>query len=191
MRNMPVEHSKFLWDIVSYISNLQAVFDFAIGCGIPSHMVRKAIEDNDPSDGDISLEECVVQALTVWWFSTNRPAIWNLRELSCLIQTPENAYGIVCMTNLPDEAFVYIRQEHTHFGLSIKGIQGRIAFPVLAIWYILAKGKHHVIPIIKDVFHDLELEDECAKIIDNFLGVVDRNLRDNRTPNKIQMGTSF
>ena len=32
-----------------------------------------------------------------------------LRELSCLIQTPENAYGLVCMTNLPDETFVYIR----------------------------------------------------------------------------------
>ena len=111
--------------------------------------------------------------------------------MSCLIQTPENAYGIVCITNLPDEAFVYIRQEHTHFGLSIKGIQGRNAFPVLAIWYIRAKGKYHVIPIIKGVVHDLELEDECAKIIDNFLGVVDRNLRDNRTPNKIQMGTNF
>ena len=95
------------------------------------------------------------------------------------------------MTNLPDEAFVYIRQEYTHFGLSIKGIQGRIAFPVLAIWYILSKGKYHVIPIIKDVFHDLELEDECAKIIDKFLGVVDRILRNNRTPNKIQMGTNF
>ena len=251
-----------MWDIVSYISNLQAFFDFAIGCGIPSHMVRKAIEDNDPSDDDISLEECVVQALTVWWLSTNRPAIWKsekirqgfvklhmpgiyaclikrhptsdptppeptpqngpqpgtsgqmstrpekylslesvtfklisteydfLRELSCLIQTSENVYGIVCMTNLPDEDFVYIRQEHTHFGLSVKGIQGRIAFPVLAIWYILAKGKYHVIPVIKDVFHDLELEDECAKIIDKFPGVVDRNLRDNRTPNKIQIGTN-
>ena len=204
-------------------------------------MVRKPIEDNDPSDNDICLEECVVQALTVWWLSTNRPAIWKsekirqgfvklhmpgiyaclikrhptsdptppeptpqngpqpgtsgqmstrpdfFRELSCLIQTSENAYGIVCMTNLPNEDFVYIRQEHTHFGLSIKGIQGRIAFPVLAIWYILAKGKYHVIPVIKDVFHDLEMEDECAKIIDKFPGVVDRNLRDNRTPNKIQM----
>ena len=38
------------------------------------------------------------------------------------------------------------------------------------------------------MFHDLELEDEFAKIIDKFPGVVDRNLRDNRTPNKIQMG---
>ena len=32
-----------------------------------------------------------------------------LRELSYLIQTPENAYGLICMTNLPDETFVYIR----------------------------------------------------------------------------------
>ena len=60
MRTIPVEHSKFIWDIVSYITNLTAFFDFAIGCGIPSHIVRKATEDNDPSDDDISLEECVV-----------------------------------------------------------------------------------------------------------------------------------
>ena len=39
MTTMPVEHSKFMWDIVSYISNVQAFFDFAIGCGIPSHIV--------------------------------------------------------------------------------------------------------------------------------------------------------
>ena len=64
MRCMPMEHSKFVWDIVSYITSLQAFFDFAIGCGIPNHMVRKAIEDNDPRDGDISLDNCVVQALT-------------------------------------------------------------------------------------------------------------------------------
>ena len=32
-----------------------------------------------------------------------------LRELSCLIQTPENAYGISCITNLPGANFVYIR----------------------------------------------------------------------------------
>ena len=182
MRAMPVEHSKFIWDIVSYISNLQAFFDFVIGCGIPSHIVRKAIEDNDLSDDDISLEECVVQALTIWWISSNRPAIWKsekikqgfvglhmpgicaclikrhptldptppeptpqndpqpgtsgqmsprpkrylslesialklisteydfVKELLHLIQTPENAYELVCMTNLPDETFVFIRR---------------------------------------------------------------------------------
>ena len=74
---MPVEHSKFIWDIVSYISKLQAFFDFAMDCGIPNHIVQKAIEDNDPSDEDISLEDCVAQALTVWWLSSNRPAIWK------------------------------------------------------------------------------------------------------------------
>ena len=62
MRCMPMEHTKSVWDIVSYITNLQAFFDFAIGCSIPNHIVRKAIEDNDPSDGDISLDNCVVQA---------------------------------------------------------------------------------------------------------------------------------
>ena len=172
----------------------------------------RAIENNDPSDGDISLEDYVAQALTVWWLSSHKPAILKsdrirqgfvkllmpgihsclikrhptmdpnpprlnnqtgpqpgtsgqmskrpakylsmeyitlclksteydfLRELSNLIQTPENAYGIACITNLPDATFVLIRQEHICFGLLIKEIQGRIAFHVLAIWYILAKG---------------------------------------------------
>ena len=45
-----------------------------------------------------------------------------LRELSMLIRTPENAYGISCITNLPEATFVCIRQEHTHFGLSVKEI---------------------------------------------------------------------
>ena len=56
-----------------------------------------------------------------------------LRELFNLIQTPENAYGIACITNLPDATFVFIRQEHTRFGLPVKEIQGRIAFHVLTI----------------------------------------------------------
>ena len=74
---MPVEHSKFIWDTVSYISNLQAFFDFALGCGIPSNIVQKTIEDNDPSDDDISLDDCVAQTLTVWWLSSNKPVIWK------------------------------------------------------------------------------------------------------------------
>ena len=60
-----------------YISN----FYFAIGCGIPSDMMRKTIEDNDPLDNDISLEECVVQALTDWWVSSNRPAMYNSEKI--------------------------------------------------------------------------------------------------------------
>ena len=199
---MPLEHTKFLWDIVSYISKLQGLFDFALGCNIPNHIVQNAIEDNDPSDGNVSLDNCVIQALTFWWTSSNLPAIWKsdkikqgfikmsmpgvydciikthptldpsmiepndqqpgksgqisprpkkyvsleslalqllsieydfLRELSHLRQTPENTYGLVCMTTLPDETYVFIRREHTHFGLSVKEIQSRIAFHVLCI----------------------------------------------------------
>ena len=237
MRTIPMEHSKFIWDIVSYITSLKSFFDFAIGCGIPSQIVRKAIEDNDPSDGDISLEDCVAQALTLWWINSNRPAIWKsekikqgfvslhmpgiyaylikghpsldptppdcgtqfgsqpgtsgqmspkpksyvsleslalqllsieydfLRELSHLIQTPENAYGLVCMTNLPDETYVFIRREYTRFGLSVKEIQCRIAFHVISIWYMHAKGKFHVIPMFREMFHDLEMEDDCEEVI--------------------------
>ena len=242
MKTMPVEHSKFIWDIVSYISNLQAFFDFTISCGILNHIMQRAIEDNDPSDDDISLADCVVQALTVWWLSSNKSAIWKserirqgfvklhmpgihsclikrhptmgpkpsvptiqngpqpgtsgqmstrpakylsmeyitlylksteyyfLRELPMLIKTPENAYGISCITNLPEATFVCIRQKHTCFGLSVKEIQGRIAFHVLAIWYILAKRMYHIIPLIKEMFYDLELEEECADVLDKIHG---------------------
>ena len=113
------------------------------------------------------------------------------RELSMLIKTPENAYRISCITNLPEATFVCIRQEHTCFGLSIKEIQGRIAFHVLAIWYILAKGMYHIIPLIKEMFYDLELEEECANILDKFPWMtsdIDAFGAKNKT-NNIQMGT--
>ena len=74
---MPLEHTKFLWDIVSYINKLQGFFYFALGRNIPNHIVRKAIEDNDPSDGNISLDNCVIQALTFWWTNSNLPAVWK------------------------------------------------------------------------------------------------------------------
>ena len=260
LRCMPLEHTRFLWDIVSYISNLQGFFDFALGCNIPSHIVQKAIEDNDPSDGNVSLDDCVIQALTFWWTSSNLPAIWKsdkikqgfikmsmpgvynciikrhptldlskvestdqqpgtsgqmsprprkyvslesialqllsieydfLRELSHLIQTPEHTYGLVCMTNLPDETYMFIKREHTHFGLVVKEIQSRIAFHVLCIWYMQAKRKFHVIPMLKEMFHDLELADDCEEVIDKFPSVVDK-LKTNAYPaetNKIKMGT--
>ena len=114
-----------------------------------------------------------------------------LRELSKLIKTPENAYGISCITNLPEATFVCIRQEHTCFGLSVKEIQGKIAFHVLAIWYILAKGVYHIIPLIKEMFYDLELEEECADILDKFPWMtpdIDASGAKNKT-NKIQMET--
>ena len=260
LRCMPLEHTKFLWDIVSYISKLQGFFDFALGCNIPNHIVRRAIEDNDPSDGNVSLDNCVIQALTFWWTSSNLPAIWKsgkikqgfikmsmpgvydciikrhptldpsivepneqqpgtsgqmsprpkkyvslesiavqllsieydfLRELSHLIQTPEHTYGLVCMTNLPDETYAFIRREHTHFGLSVKEIQSRIAFHVLFIWYMQAKHKFHVIPMLKEMFHDLELADDCEEVIYKFPSVVDK-LKTNAykaESNNIKMGT--
>ena len=77
LRCMPVEQTKFLWDIVSYITKLQGFFDFALGCNIPNHIVQKAIEDNDPSDEDVFLDNCVIQALTFWWTNSNLPALWK------------------------------------------------------------------------------------------------------------------
>ena len=114
-----------------------------------------------------------------------------LRELSKVIKTPENAYGISFVNNLPEATFVYIRKEHTCFGLSVKEIQGRIAFHVLAIWYISAKGVYHIIPLIKEVFYDLELEEECAEILDKFPWLtfdIDVSGAKSKT-NDIQMGT--
>ena len=116
-----------------------------------------------------------------------------LRELSNLIQNPENACGIACITNLADATFVCIRQEHTCFGLSIKEVQGRIAFPVLATWYILAKGVKDKASIIKEMFYDLELDEECADIFDKFpweTSERDRTWPGNKT-NNIQMGTKL
>ena len=92
---MPVEHSKFIWDIVFYISNLQAFFDFALGCGIPSHMVRKAIEDNDPSDDDISLDDYVAQALIVWWLGCNKLASGSQIELNKALSS------CICLKSIP------------------------------------------------------------------------------------------
>ena len=84
-----------------------------------------------------------------------------------------------------------IRREHVHFGLSVKEIQGRIAFYILAIWYILAKGVYHTIPLIKEMFYDLELKEECAEILDEFPRLtsdIDVSGAKSKT-NNIQMGT--
>ena len=116
-----------------------------------------------------------------------------LRELSGLIQTPENAYGIACITNLPDATFVYIRQEHTCFGLSVKEIQGRIAFHVLAIWYILAKGVQDKASIIKEMFYDLELEVECMNVYNKFpwMTATMSEKGTGQKANKVKMGTKI
>ena len=223
------------------------------------------MEDNDPSHDDISLDDCVAQASTVWWLSSSKPAIWKsdrirqgfvkrhmpgihsclimrhpsmdpnppklnnqtgqqpgisgqlskrpakylsmeyitlylktteydfLRELSSLIQTPENAYGMACITNLPDDTFVFIRQEHTHFGLPVTEIQGRIAFHVLAIWHKLVKGVKDKASLIQEMFYDLQLDEECADIFDKFPWVTSKR-DDTGTGNKvnnISMGTKI
>ena len=131
----------------------------------------------------VSLESIALQLLSIEYDF--------LRELSHLIQTPEHTYGLVCMTNLPDETYAFIRREHTHFGLTVKEIQSRIAFHVLCIWCMPAKCKFHVIPMLKEMFHDLELADDCEEVIDRFPSVVD-TLKTNAyktETTKIKMGT--
>ena len=262
MRCMPMEHSKFVWDIVSYITSFQAFFDFAIGCGIPNHIVRKAIEDSDPSDGDISLDNCVVQTLTTWWTSNNIPALRRsekvrqgfvymnmpgiytgiirrhptldptpsepvqqndlqpgtsgqmsprprkcrslesitsqllsleydfLRDLSHLVETSEHVSGLSCMADIPDETFVFIKNEHTHHGLSLREKWSRIAFHLLAIWYMSAKRKIQVIPMLKAMFNDLGLEGGCAEVFSNYPNMVKKlTPAEKKGPNGVKMGT--
>ena len=263
MRALSIEHSKFVWDTVSYITSIQAFFDFAAVCDLPIHMVRRAIEDSDPSDGEVSLGNCVAQALVIWWLSSNRPAIWKsnkvkqgfvklhmpgihsclvkrhptldpdtqnnnnqsesqpgpsgqmskkpdkyqtmeylvfhlksyefdfFKELSRLIQTLVNVYGLACITNLPDPTFAHIRHEHTKFGLSVKEIQGKIALHILGIWYLQAKDKFHIIPMIMEMFRDLELYDECEEVIELFPEMIEDGCRIKPILKKVPMGTKL
>ena len=62
-----------------------------------------------------------------------------LRDLSHLVETSEHVYGLSCMTDLPDETYVFIRKEHTHLGLSLKEKWSRVAFHLLSIWYMNVK----------------------------------------------------
>ena len=263
MSTLPIEHSKFIWDTVSYITSLQAFFDFAAGCDLPIHIVRRAIEDNDPSDGEVFLENCVAQALVIWWLSSNRPAVWKsskvkqgfvklhmprihsclvkrhptldpdtqnnnsqkepqpgssgqvskkpdkyqtmeyivlhlksyefdfFKELSRLIQTPENAYGLSCITNVPDPTYANIRHEHTKFGLSVKEIHGRITLHILGIWYLQAKDKFHIIPMIMEMFRDLELYDKCEEVIEIFPEMIGNGSRIRSTSKKVHLDTKL
>ena len=56
-----------------------------------------------------------------------------------------------------------------------------------------AKHKFHVIPILKEMFHDLELADYCDEVIDKFPSVVDKlkTNADKAETNKIKMGTKY
>ena len=86
-----------------------------------------------------------------------------------------------------------IRQEHTCFGLSVKEIQGRIAFHVWARWYILANGVRDRASLIKDIFYDLESDEECEDVFDKFSWVTtegDGTGAGNKVSN-ISMGTKL
>ena len=81
------------------------------------------------------------------------------KELSGLILTPENPYGLACITSFPDPTFSHIRHEHTKFGLSVTEIHGRIALHILGIWYLQAKTKFHfVIMLMKNDYHYIMLQ---------------------------------
>ena len=110
------------------------------------------------------------------------------KELSGLIQSPVNAYGLACITNLPDPTFAHIRHEHTMFGLSVKEIHGRIALHILGIWYLQAKDKFHIIPMIMEMFRDLELYDECQEVIELFPEMIEDGCRIKPIPKKVKKG---
>ena len=110
-----------------------------------------------------------------------------------MIQTAENAYGITCITNLLDATFVFIRQEHTRFGLLVKEIQGRITFHTLAIWYILTEGVKDKASITKEMLYDLELDEKCVDIFDKFPWVTserDETGTENKV-NNVSIGTKI
>ena len=68
-----------------------------------------------------------------------------------------------------------------------------IAFHVLAIWLIPAKGVKDKATLIKEMFYDLELEEGCADIFDKSPWVIserDETGTGNKV-NNIQMGTKI
>ena len=104
--------------------------------------------------------------------------------MSGLIQTPVNAYGLACITNLPDPTFAHIRHEHTKFGLTAKEIHGRIALHILGIWYLQDY-------MIMEMFRDLELYDEGEEVIELFPEMIEDGCRIKSIPKKVHMGTKL
>ena len=102
-----------------------------------------------------------------------------------------NAYGLACITNLPDPLFPHIRHEHTKFGLSVKEIQRRIALHILGIWYLQAKDKFYITPMIMEMFRDLALYDECEEVIELFPEMIEDGCRIKPIPKKVHMGTKL
>ena len=113
-----------------------------------------------------------------------------LRDLSHLVETSEHAYGLSYMTDLPDETYVFIRQEHSCRGLSLKEKWSRVAFHLLTIWYMREKSKNQVIPGLKVMFNDLGLMDGCAEVFINYPNLVKKlTPAEKKGPNGVKMGT--
>ena len=113
-----------------------------------------------------------------------------LRDLSHLVVTSEHVSGLSCMADIPDETFVFIKNEHTRRGLSLREKWSRIAFHLLAIWYMSAKRKIQVIPMLKAMFNDLDLEGGCAEVFSNYPNMVKKlTPAEKKGPNGVKMGT--
>ena len=85
---------------------------------------------------------------------------------------------------------VFIRKEHTHLGLSLREKWSRVAVHLLAILYMNAKSKFQVIPMLKDMFNDLGLEDGCSEVFNNYPDLVEKlTPAEKKGPNGIKMGT--
>ena len=85
---------------------------------------------------------------------------------------------------------MFIRKEHTRQGLLLKEKWSRIAFHLLAIWYMGAKSKFQVIPGLKVMFNDMGLMDGCAEVFSNYPNLVKKlTPAGKKGPNGVKMGT--
>ena len=95
-----------------------------------------------------------------------------LTALSRLITNASDAFGLACVTVLPDVTYVYIRSEHTLMAQVYKksetSLQNEIAFHILAIWYVLAKDDPDRWEIIREMFLDMEMGEKCVKVLEYF-----------------------
>ena len=89
-----------------------------------------------------------------------------LTDLSELIDTPENSLALVMNTKMHEDTFAYICKEHRRFSLDNTLVQHRIAYHILAIWYILENGKSDKISLLRDFFYDTDLDDMCEEVMD-------------------------
>ena len=74
--------------------------------------------------------------------------------------------------------------------MSLREKWSRIAFHILAIWYMSAKSKFQVIQALKDMFNDLGLEDGCSEVFSNYPNMVEKlTPAEKKGPSGIKMGT--